>query len=382
MRSAFSYLQILKRAGFELMFAPWDLQSAGRHSDKLHALGVATLSAPEWTSLQDVVGSFAPQCDLVLLYRAPFAVRLFDLTKTAAPDTSILFHAVDLHFLRMEREAELNGVQARRESALEMRRIELDLINRADASIVVSTYERDLLRELVPQAPVHRIPIFREMPRRSPKDRLRWHARGLGHRLGLFGRWVNGLDPGLRRRSALVFLGGFAHSPNGDAIKWFVGEVWPLLQARGFSHRLIIAGSHIDGEVAALESELIEVRGYVEDLATLFATCRLSIAPLRYGAGMKGKIIESLSYGVPVVATSVAAEGPGLRDNETVLVADSPPAICNAIIRLYEDDDLWQFLSRNGYRYVEDHLSIDVGATTLVPLVDDLVARTRAKRGT
>ena len=179
-----------------------------------------------------------------------------------------------------------------------MRKTELDLINRADASIVVSSYERSLLHELAPQASVHEIPILIEMPRRPPGELLHWHARRLCHRLGSIGRRLNRRDPALQRRSALRFVGGFAHLPNGDAIKWFVREVWPLLQARGFPHRLIIAGSDVPNDVAAFASNQIEVRGYVEDLAPLHSACRFSIAPLRYGAGVKGKIVASLSFGV------------------------------------------------------------------------------------
>src|SRR5581483_9567743 len=111
-----------------------------------------------------------------------------------------------------------------------------------------------------------------------------------------------------------------------------------------------------------------------------YAACRVSIAPIRYGAGMKGKIVESLGYGVPVVATSMAAEGMDLRHNETVLIADSPVATADEILRAYDDDGLWQVLSNSGYRHVESHFSLAAGARVLLPLVDDLIARSRAKR--
>jgi glycosyltransferase involved in cell wall biosynthesis len=377
-RSTFSYLQILTRAGFDVTFVPADLKPAGRYSEALSAIGVKTLTAPEWTSLKRVVRSFAPRSDLLLLYRAPVAARVFDLARTVAPDTRILFHSVDLHFLRMEREAELSGHQVDKERASALRKTELDLIARADASIVVSSHERDLLRELAPQAPVHEIPILIDMPRRSLAELLHWHARRLCHRLGSIGRGLNRRDPALQRRSALLFVGGFAHLPNGDAMKWFVREVRPLLQARGFPHRLIIAGSEVPNDVAALASDQIEVRGYVEDLAPLYSACRLSIAPLRYGAGVKGKIVASLSSGVPVVATSVAAEGTGLRHDETVLIADTPAAMADEIVRLYEDADLWQRVSDNGYRFCMDRFSLAAGARKLLPLVDSLIAQTRA----
>lgn len=127
-----------------------------------------------------------------------------------------------------------------------------------------------------------------------------------------------------------------------------------------------------------LASDQFEVRGYVEDLAPLYSACRLSIAPLRYGAGVKGKIVASLSSGVPVVATSVAAEGTGLRHDETVLIADTPAAMADEIVRLYEDADLWQRVSDNGYRFCMDRFSLAAGARKLLPLVDSLIAQTRA----
>jgi glycosyltransferase involved in cell wall biosynthesis len=118
-------------------------------------------------------------------------------------------------------------------------------------------------------------------------------------------------------------------------------------------------------------SDQIEVRGYVEDLAPLYSACRLSIAPLRYGAGVKGKIVASLSSGVPVVATSAAAEGRGLRHDETVLIADTPAAMADEIVRLYEDAD----------RFCVDRFSLAAGGRKLLPLVDSLIAQTRASAG-
>ena len=380
-RSTFSYLQILSQAGFEIIFVPANLRRARtRYNEALIALGINIATIPKWTKIEDVARSFAPLSDLVLLYRAPIAARLFDLIRLVAPHTSILFHPVDLHFLRVEREAELNKNLETKNAANSMRRIELDLINRADASIVVSAYEKKLLRELAPLAVVHRIPILREIPRRSQRASLYWRARHLCQHLGKCGRWVNTIDPAFRRRSKLVFLGGFAHTANVDAINWFIGKVWPLLQKRGFPYRLTIAGAEMPDQIAALASDRIEVMGHVKNLRRLFAECRLSIAPLRYGAGMKGKIVESLSYGVPVVATSVAAEGMDLHHNETLLIANSPPTMADEIVRLSEDDDLWQMLSQGGYRYFEKHFSIGVGARVLVPLVESLVEKSRESR--
>src|SRR6185437_11726544 len=164
----------------------------------------------------------------------------------------------------------------------------------------------------------------------------------------------SGPAPNLQHRSDFLFIGGYEHLPNVDAVLWFVSEVWPIIQLRSFPRRFVIVGSKVPHSIAAIASDKIEVRGYVKDLVPLFASCRLSVAPLRYGAGIKGKIVTSLSYGVPVVATSIAAEGADLRHDESVLIADTPAAMADQIIRLYDDDDLWQRLSANGYKTFQD----------------------------
>jgi glycosyltransferase involved in cell wall biosynthesis len=373
--SAFSYLQILSRAGFDVTFAPMNLKRAGRYTKALKALGIKTLSSPEWPSINAVLDEFAPRSDILLLYRVGVAKHLFDRARQVAPAAKILFHAVDLHFLRKQRHAALTGSQARAHAASLERTIELDLIAKADASIVVSDYEFHLLRELVPAAALHQIPILRETPRRPFGPALHWSARRLGHRLGPFGRWLNRRDPSLRRRRDFVFIGGFNHLPNADAVEWFVHEVWPLLQARGFQHRFIIAGSRLPDRIAALASDKIEVRGYVENLAQLFAACRLSIAPLRFGAGIKGKVVTSLSYGVPVVASSIAAEGSGLRHGENILIADTADTMADQLMRLYDDADLWQRLSENGYQAFRNKFSQAAGAQKMLDVVNGLIAQ-------
>jgi glycosyltransferase involved in cell wall biosynthesis len=359
--SAFSYLRILSGSGFGVTFAPADLADAGPYTRALHDLGVETLAAPAWTSLDAVIEHFAPRSDVLLLYRAPVASRLFDLARRSAPSARILFHPVDLHFLRTQRQAVLSGDPAHAAAAEAMRRVELDLIGRADATIVVSTQEQSMLRELVPAAVVHRIPILRETPSPPPW----WHS--------LFRR-PSRRGPGeLDGRRDALFIGGFEHAPNVDAVRWFAGEVWPLLRAKGFAERFVVVGSKTPAEITALACDDIEVRGHVADLVPLFARCRLSVAPLRFGGGIKGKIVTSLSHGVPVVATSIAAEGMELRHETDVLVADTPGDLADQIVRLRHDADLWRRLSHNGYRTFQEKFSLRAGADSVLAVFDRLV---------
>lgn len=365
--STFSYLQILSSAGFDVTFVPFDLASAGRYTRAIEHLGIRivpgcfehairrlgsamlealAMNAPE------MIGREARRADLMLLYRAPIAMQVFDRVRAVAPKTKILFHAVDLHFLRMDREAELKRDMEQAEAAAAMRAIELDLVTRADATIVVSEFETGMLRDLLPSAAVHQIPILRETPRRPLT-----------------------LAPPLKDRRDIVFIGGFEHPPNGDAVQWFVREVWPLLRAKGFVGSFVIAGSKMPESIARLASDSIEARGYVDALGPLYDACRLSVAPLRYGAGIKGKIVSSLSYGVPVVASSIAAEGTGLEHGDNILVADTPEAFADEIMRLSADDELWRCLSENGRRAFTEKFSLEAGAPKLLSVIDGLLAR-------
>ena len=353
--STFSYLRILVEAGFEVTFAPYNLWKSGSYGADLNLLGVETLFRPPWWSINRVIDKIAPRSDVVLLYRGGVAGRLFDRVRRAAPSAKILFHPVDLSFLRMQRQADVSGDRALAGEAEAVRVTELSLIARADATIVVSAQEKDLLRQLQPNAVVHHIPILRETP--PPPS------------------------AGFQSRRDFLFVGGFDHTPNVDAMNWFVREVWPLVRARGFGDRFIIAGSEMPGEILALASDRIEVRGHVRDLAPLFAACRLSIAPLRYGAGVKGKIVSSLSFGVPVVATSIAAEGMGLRHGDDILVADAPEAMADHIIGLYGDEHLWRRLSSRGYQAFQDNFSLASGGPKVVAVVDGLVAARHGDRG-
>ncbi len=169
--SIFSYLQILTKSGFGVTFAPTKYVRAERYTRALKNLGINV--APKSMSLHDVIKTFGPRSDIVLLSRAQVAMPVFDLARRVAPAAKIVFYPVDLHFLRMKREAMLAGDRAQADSAEAMRAIELDLIRRADTTIVVSTYEANLLKELVPEAVVHQIPILRETPQ-QPSGMFAW----------------------------------------------------------------------------------------------------------------------------------------------------------------------------------------------------------------
>ena len=163
------------------------------------------------------------------------------------------------------------------------------------------------------------------------------------------------------RREGLLFVGGFAHPPNKDGVLWFTQEILPRIRAAVPEIRFRIVGSHAEEEITAMDGrDGIEVLGFVSDerLRELYQTSRMVVAPLRYGAGVKGKIVEALHEGAAIVTTSCGAEG--IPDVGRVLaIADDPQVFADTVIRLYRDEQALVRMSEAAVRYVEEHFSVD-----------------------
>jgi glycosyltransferase involved in cell wall biosynthesis len=168
--------------------------------------------------------------------------------------------------------------------------------------------------------------------------------------------------PGPQGRKDILFLGGFWHKPNGDGVTWFVNEIWPKIRSREPEVQFIIAGSSIDADIKALEqSPGVKVVGYIEDLKALFDSCRVFVVPLRFGAGMKGKVGQSLNYGLPLVSTSIGAEGIPIEPEEDFLLANNANEFAASVIRLLRDDELWRKFQRHG----QDIMAADFSPVTI-----------------
>jgi GT2 family glycosyltransferase len=228
-------------------------------------------------------------------------------------NAKVIYDTVDLHFLRLQREAELTG---RNNGWPGLRELELDLARKCDCTIVTSDFERGLLIESGIESYV--IPII-EQP-------VQTHAA-------------------YSARQDVLFLGNYTHEPNVDAAAWLIGQIMPLVWDRNANIHVTLAGAEPTPAVQRLASDRVHVTGHVRDLRPLFDSARLFVAPLRFGAGMKGKIVQSLAHGLPVVTTPIGAEGIGLTDEVNVLLAETPERIADAILRAYSEESLWSSLA-------------------------------------
>ena len=310
--ATFEQMLLLRRLGWHVTFAPVHGGEPERAAlDALARHGIAVAAPPQTASVTEYLRDAGEQLDLVQIYRYANATLLQERVRALAPRAKLVFATADLHFLRERRRAELAGLAPQAEE----RAAELRCMRAADATIVTSDYEHALLRTEVDES---RLVLLRWIARPVPPAR------------------------GFAERRDICFVGNFRHPPNLDGVHWFVAEVLPRLRARLPDLRLLLAGSGMPAEIAALESDAIEVLGWVPDLATLFGRVRVSVAPLRFGAGFKGKLATSLAHGLPVVGSSISLEGTGLAHGDGVAVADDPDAFAQEVVRLHEDAVSWQ----------------------------------------
>jgi O-antigen biosynthesis protein len=332
-------MRLLREEGAHVVFLPADRHRVEPYATQLQHLGVEAWHAPFAARPPAWLREHGPRFDTVMVSRHYVASEFLPLLRAHAPQAKLIFDTVDLHYLRERRGAEVAGDAALARAAERTRALELDVIAKFDVTLVVSDIERDLLRI---DAPGARVGLLSNLHR------------------------IAGAGQPFAQRHDLVFVGGFRHPPNVDAVRWFVQEAFPSIRARLPDVRFHCIGSHTPPEIEALAAwPGVIVHGHLADIDPHMDGGRIAVAPLRYGAGVKGKINLSMAHGQPVVATSCAVEGMHLRDGEDVLVADEPLAFADAVVRLHEDEALWNTLARNGLDSVARNFSLDTARETV-----------------
>ena len=267
----------------------------------------------------------------VWISRPEIAERYLPMVRALAVQARVIYDTVDLHWIRLRRSISFSDQPEKvRRDAERYRNIELCNARCSDLTIAISDDEKEALLSEEPGLAVAVLPnIHTIVP----------HVEAV------------------RARSDLFFIGSFLHPPNIDAVFYFVREVFPLILQRMPDLRFHIAGSDMPHSVRALKSKSVNPLGYLRDVTPWFQRARVFVAPLRHGAGMKGKVGQSLAFGLPVVTTSVGAEGMGLVHEVHAMIAEDAADFAEAVIRLCSDDNLWQRLSCGGQDLMDRHFS-------------------------
>jgi len=317
--------------GFEVVFIPENFLPDPHYERQLSKPGLSFITtASAYTSPADYLAREGHDFGMFYFFRIHVAETMLEIARMASPQARIIFHAPDLYSLRETREAwlEKDPVKAKQAKMTEER--EMRIFGQSDLVVVVSPVEHQILQERLPQKKIAHFPVLYAPVSTEPT--------------------------GYEKRKDMFFLGGYAHPPNVDAVLWFATEIWLLIREKLPDAMFHIIGAEAPEQLRRL-GELPGIRyvGYVENLEEALATMRVGVAPLRYGAGIKGKVAATMGLGIPCVCTSIAAEGMYLHNGEQVLLADTPEDFANAVVQLYTDESLWQVISEKGRQHIDQH---------------------------
>lgn len=346
------YLKMLQHLGYKVSFIANDVKHSRQYTESLQRLGIECLYKPYVKSVGDYLREYGSIYELVFMQRVHYVNEYFQEAREFCINAKLIFNTVDLHYLREQRHAELEDSDLMRKAAANTQSIEIDIMRHSDATIVISQEEKHFLGCEAPEISVFTIPYVRET---SP------------------------FSKNFKARKDIVFIGGFNHLPNIDAVEYFIKEVLPLVRKRLPDVIFRIVGSNIPGfvfkenEVNELAAEPgVEIVGFVDELDGIFNQCRISVAPLRFGAGIKGKIATSLCYRVPCVATPIAIEGMNLEHRKNILLGGNADEFAEAVVSIYTDETLWNTISSAGVAFMEEHYSFEKGLQRLNRMIETL----------
>lgn len=344
-KATIDLMRYYQALGYHVSFVPEDNFLYERAQvQAMQATGIECFYAPFDTSVTDLLATNGPLYDVVHVIRASVGARNIELVRKHAPQAKVLYLNADLHYLRMERQADIENNDALREEAKAMKAKELALANAVDITLVHSEVERDILHREAPDAAVAVLPLIEAV--------------------------VDTTLPYMARKD-IMFLGGYNHTPNVDAARFLLDELWPKLAAELPEAKLLLVGAHPPKELLERASERIMVPGKVDDLTSWFDRSRLFIAPLRYGAGAKGKVLAALAHGVPVIATPIAAEGMPMEDGQTVFIGDGADALVAETLRLYRISAReWNRHSLDAQDYIQEHHSFAAGLEVMQAVLE------------
>ncbi len=336
----FNYLNLLKQMNAHITFIARLGSTDPKYKQRLQQLGIEVYENDE--KALHAAGLVARKIFSPIPYETLFKERAFDyaiisfwylaeyfmdVIRNHSPKTTVIVDSVDIHFVRELREARLKHDRTLEKKALARKQRELTVYRKADRVWVVTEQDKAQIAGKIGHVPIDVLPNIHQ-PVKEQKQ--------------------------FQETEHLLFVGNFAHPPNTDAVRFLVQNIFPKIKAQLPQVKLYIVGNNPTPEIQGLQNDDIIVTGYVPDLKPYLLKARVSVSPLRYGAGMKGKIGEALSYGLPVVTTSVGAEGMDLVHETHALIADEPTAFAQAVVRLYKDRTLWEKLSQQGRRFVEE----------------------------
>ncbi len=334
-KTTMMYLRMLVSKGYQITFWPDNFYQEEPYTSELQQMGVFVLYGPQYAEnweqwLADNLNNF----DIVYLNRPHISIKYIDKINNIPHKGKIIYYGHDLHFLRIKREYELTKKEKLFKESEEWKKTELYIMQRTDMNYFPSQTEVEAINEIDPQIPVKAITAY------------------------VFERF-NEIQYKTDEREGLLFVGGFGHDPNLDAVLWFLEKIYPFVYEKTKAPFYIV-GSKAPKAITEIKCDGVIVKGFVseEELGELYKKCRIAIVPLRYGAGVKGKVVEALYNCIPVITTSVGAEGiDGLE--KITIVKDDENELIETICNTYYDTELLSIISKQESDFVKKYYSLE-----------------------
>ncbi len=339
--AAIQEMRMLQALGFKCTFAPGNLAWMGTYTETLQRMGVECVYTPFALSINELIQKRGSEFDLVYITRYYVAQNYLEHIRQYAPHAKILLMNADLHFLRELRAALHAKSKEAIAGALETREAELSVMRRVDLVLAYTDVEKAVILS-------HNLTT-------SNIAKCPWVAEVLNE------------VPGYETRIDIAFLGGFNHQPNAEAVEWFTAEVMPLLLVVLPDVKFRVYGSNVPKRLLTLaeKNENLIIEGWVPAVEAVYNSCRIFVAPLQSGAGIKGKVIGALAHGVPCVLSPIAAEGIAIGDGVDARVADKPQAWVEAIASLYNDPLRWANMSRQALAFAKRQYGFAKGVSEM-----------------
>lgn len=336
-KTTFQYLKMFLKKGYVVKFVGDNYLHEEPYTTILQQMGIEVLYGQEYLAgIWDWLDKNGKEISIAYLNRPHIAAKYVDYIAEHT-DIRIIYYGHDLHFLREFREYQLTGDVGKRRESEYWKSIEFTLMHKAWMSYYPSVVEEEAIREVDETVPVKAITAY------------------------VYDTFLENLNLDFSKKEGLLFVGGFAHPPNADAVLWFAKEIFPIIREK-LNVNFYVVGSRVTDEIKALEQpgNGILVKGFVseEELSGLYRNCRIVVVPLRYGAGVKGKVVEAVYHGAPIVTTSVGSEGiPEAGD--VLVVKDTPEEFAKAVTELYGDETRLRELCGKTQQYIKGHFSVD-----------------------
>ncbi len=332
-RTVLQYLKMFVHMGYHVKFIGDNFYRHEPYTTVLQQMGIEVLYGPYYANnWKKWIKDNGEYIQFVFLNRPHISVKYIDYIKSQTK-AKVIYYGHDLHFLREMRKYELTKDRKALEDSKDWKEKELKLMHQADVVYYPSDIEVKEIMKIDSSINVKAIIAY-------IFSNIVWEKYQY------------------EKRKDIMFVGGFTHTPNVDAVLWFVQNIFPIVMKRIPDIKFIVMGSNPPEEIKNLENENVIIKGFVtdEELEQYYKSCRLSVVPLRYGAGIKGKVVEAMRYGIPVVTTSIGAEG--IIGAEKILcIADSERTLGEKLAALYKNSKKLSKMSSASYEYIKYHFS-------------------------